>query len=405
MDVGASRCGFETRTEARGRQYPSTRLCQMPLLRIPWWLRLTSLIRWLPCARMAPTASPHTTDGAVLEAPDGTRLSVYELAVTFRSQAGDVPAVQGISFELKAGETLAIVGESGSGKTQAVLALTRLTPANARITGSIRLEGAEIANISEARLQRLRGARISYVFQDPMTALNPYLTIGTQLMESLRVHERLGRGAAKARAISALEQVRVPDAQKRLSQYPHELSGGMRQRVMIAMALSCRPGLLIADEPTTALDVTVQAQILDLLDELRRDTGTSILLITHDMGVVARLADRVAVMYAGRIVETANVSDLFAQPCHPYTQGLLASMPRIDGALGAALSVVPGQPPDPAAPPAGCPFRPRCAKAFDLCSERPLLRPVGGLADHAAACHLRDGDHGETSPDSSARGR
>lgn len=324
-----------------------------------------------------------------MEAVEAPRLSVRDLAVTFDIEGNEIAAVRGVSFDLRAGETLAIVGESGSGKTQIALALGRLTSPNARVSGTVRLEGRDISGLGEAQMQRLRGARIAYIFQDPISALNPYLTIGAQLTEAVRVHEGLGRAQARARALEVLEQVRMPDPAKRLRQHPHELSGGMRQRVMIAMALSCRPALLVADEPTTALDVTIQAQILDLLDELRRETGTSILLITHDMGVVARLADHVAVMYAGRIVESAPADVLFAEPHHPYTHGLMASMPRVDSPLEAELIEIPGLQPDPTELPIGCAFAPRCPHAFDACSTPPELRSRDiGHREHRDACHL-----------------
>jgi oligopeptide/dipeptide ABC transporter ATP-binding protein len=281
------------------------------------------------------------------------------------------------------------VGESGAGKTQIMLALSGLSPPNAQISGAVYLAGRDLIGLDERSLSHIRGSQIAYVFQDPMTALNPYLTIGTQLTEVLRRH--LGQDSANARraALAALDQVQMPDAAARLRQYPHELSGGMRQRVMIAMALSCGPRLLVADEPTTALDVTVQAQILELLDGLRRETGAAVVLITHDMGVIARLADRVAVVYAGRIVETGPVQAMFDAPLHPYTAGLLRAVSRLDAPAQADLVSIPGQPPDPFDLPRGCAFAPRCAQAFATCKVDPLLRPVHGTG-RSVACHLHD---------------
>jgi len=318
--------------------------------------------------------------------PAAPVLEVRDLRVSFETARGPVEAVRGVDFTVTAGETLGIVGESGAGKTQIMLALAGLAPPNATVTGSVRLAGQSLLGLGERQLSRIRGAQIAYVFQDPMTALNPYLTVGTQLTEVLRRHLGHDRATARAAAIRALDRVRMPDAAARLHQYPHELSGGMRQRVMIAMALACAPRLLVADEPTTALDVTVQAQILDLLDNLRRETGTAILLITHDMGVIARLADRVAVTYAGRIVETGPVQAVFDAPRHPYTAGLLQAVPRLDGGDGAPPAGIPGQPPDPRTLPEGCAFAPRCARAFAACRADPALAGVGG--GRAVACHL-----------------
>ncbi len=317
---------------------------------------------------------------------DAPVLQVRDLRVRFDTARGPVAAVRGVDFSVAAGETLGIVGESGAGKTQIMLALAGLSPPNATVTGSVRLAGQELIGLDEGRLSRLRGAQIAYVFQDPMTALNPYLTVGSQVTEVLRRHLGHDHATARAAAVDALDRVRMPDAAARLRQYPHELSGGMRQRVMIAMALACAPRLLVADEPTTALDVTVQAQILELLDSLRRETGTAILLITHDMGVIARLADRVAVTYAGRIVEAGPVGTIFATPLHPYTTGLLTAVPRLDGAPDAPPAGIPGAPPDPGALPEGCAFAPRCAQAFAACRADPALTDTG--AGRAVACHL-----------------
>jgi len=311
-------------------------------------------------------------------------LAVDHLDVTFATPDGTVHAVQDVGFSLDAGESLGIVGESGAGKSQVFLAALGLLATNGSVAGSVRFCGDELIGLSRQALDRIRGARVAMIFQDPMTSLNPYLRIGVQLAEVLIVHKRLGMEAARAAAIAMLDRVGIPDARRRIDLYPHELSGGMRQRVMIAMALLCDPELLIADEPTTALDVTIQAQILELMAELRLATKTATVLITHDLGVVAGLCDRVAVMYAGRIVETGAVRDIFYRPRHPYTQGLLRSMPRID-ADAAELSAIPGQPPNQQRLPSGCAFRPRCAHRLPVCATiAPPLRPTGG--SHVA-CH------------------
>jgi oligopeptide transport system ATP-binding protein len=292
-----------------------------------------------------------------------------------------------VSFEVGAGETVAIVGESGSGKSVTALSIMRLIPSPPGTieSGTVLFEGEDLLRLSDAAMRHIRGNRIAMIFQEPMSSLNPALTVGLQVAEPARVH----RGVAWARALEMakelLGRVRIPDAASRLASYPHQYSGGMRQRVMIAMALACQPRLIIADEPTTALDVTVQAQILDLLKELTRETGSSLLLITHDLGVVARYADRVAVMYGGRIVESAPARDLYKAPRHPYTRGLMASIPRLDADVGRPLVPIEGQPPDLARLPPGCAFSPRCELAGDLCrAALPPLEAVGQL--HLKAC-------------------
>jgi oligopeptide/dipeptide ABC transporter ATP-binding protein len=304
-------------------------------------------------------------------------LSVRDLAVTFPTGRGPARAVEGISFDLRPGETLAIVGESGSGKSVSALAVLGLLPRGADVSGSVRFDEDDLLTLPQRALRRVRGRGIAMVFQDPMTALNPMLTVGRQLTEGMQVHLGLRRRAAEERATELLASVGVPDPKGRLRAHPHELSGGLRQRVMIAMALSCDPSVLIADEPTTALDVTVQAQILDVVDHLRRRLGTAVLWISHDLGVVAGIADRVAVMYAGRIIEEAGVDDLFADPRHPYTRALLAARPVL-GSRRVTLDAIPGRPPTPFERPPGCAFRPRCPVAADpRCdTEVPPLREV-----------------------------
>jgi oligopeptide transport system ATP-binding protein len=313
-------------------------------------------------------------------------LEVSRLGVRFaRHDAAPVDAVQDVSFELESGRTLGIVGESGSGKSQTVMALLGLIAANGTVTGEARNRGENLLHMGTRELNRIRGERIAMIFQDPMTSLNPFLTIERQMTETLQLHRQMPRRAARMRAIEALESVRIPDAARRIGMYPHEFSGGMRQRVMIAMALLCEPDILIADEPTTALDVTVQAQIIELLRELNRERGTAIILITHDMGVVAGLCDDVMVMYAGRTVEQASARALFAAPRHPYTVGLLNALPRLTDASDAPLRTIPGNPPLPGTAGAGCAFAPRCAYALDLCRrEPPVLKAHEG---GARACH------------------
>ncbi len=299
-------------------------------------------------------------------------LDVQDLSVVFRTERGALTAVNSVSFDLAAGETLAIVGESGSGKSVTALSLLGLLGEAGRIAGgSIRFDGEDITRPGAGRLREIRGNQIAMIFQEPMSSLNPVLTIGEQVAEPLRLHKGLGRAEAMAAAGDLLERVAIPDARARLTDYPHHFSGGMRQRVMIAMALACQPKLIIADEPTTALDVTVQAQILELLKSLTRDLNSAMILITHDLGVVARYADRVAVMYAGRIIESAPARDLFAAPSHPYTIGLMGSTPRLASGPKARLATIPGQPPDLAALPSGCAFAPRCPHARELCLSAP----------------------------------
>ncbi|TVP99089.1 MAG: ABC transporter ATP-binding protein [Planctomycetaceae bacterium] len=314
-------------------------------------------------------------------------LSVEDLHVSFQTDEGLVEAVRGVSFDLGQGETLGIVGESGSGKSVTNLALMGLIPRPpGRIDrGSAKLAGRDLIQMSQKELMDVRGRRIGMIFQDPMTALNPLMTVGQQLTEVTRRHFGLSRAAAQTRAAEMLEMVGISAPESRLRDYPHQFSGGMRQRVMIAMALSCEPEILIADEPTTALDVTIQAQILELLGDLQRRRGTSIILVTHDLGVVAGICDRVLVMYAGRVVEQATVTELFASPRHPYTLGLLRSLPRLDRDHSLRLEAIPGQPPDMTRVPAGCSFRARCPVALARCADdTPPLREVA--TGRSSAC-------------------
>jgi peptide/nickel transport system ATP-binding protein len=311
-------------------------------------------------------------------------LEVLDLSITFATDRGPFRAVEGISFRVQPGQTLAIVGESGCGKSATSLAIMGLLPASAAIGGTIRLAGQDIAELPPSRRRRLRGPEMAMIFQEPMTSLNPAFTAGEQVAEALRLHRGLDRAAAWAGAVAALEQVRIPEAARRARQYPHQLSGGMRQRVMIAIALACRPKLLIADEPTTALDVTVQAQILALLDDLKRETGTATVLITHDLGVVADHADEVVVMYAGQVVERAPAAVLFATPQHPYTVGLLGAAPRLEGG-GGRLASIEGTVPDLSAPPPGCRFAPRCPFALPVCQTPLPQREVS--PGHVSTCH------------------
>ncbi|MGH8974062.1 MAG: ABC transporter ATP-binding protein [Acidimicrobiia bacterium] len=317
------------------------------------------------------------------DAGEGPVLVVEDLAVEFPTPDGVVAAVNGVSFGLSAGETLAVVGESGSGKSVTAMAAMGLIEAPGRVTaGSVRFEGVDLLALPEDERRRVRGPGMAMVFQDALSALNPVFSVGFQIGEMLRVHEGLGRREARARAIELLERVRIPGAAGRVGDYPHQFSGGMRQRVMIAMALALDPRVLIADEPTTALDVTVQAQILELLAGLRAEGGMGLLLITHDLGVVAEVADRVAVMYAGRIVEAGPAADVLVAPRHPYTQGLLASMPG--RRPGQRLEPIAGAPPSLSRIPPGCPFHPRCPWVIDRC--RTELPPLQGPAGREAAC-------------------
>ncbi len=311
--------------------------------------------------------------------------TVRDLKVDFDTPDGAVDAVKGISFEVSAGECLGIVGESGSGKSQTVLAAMGLLADNGMPTGSVMFNGTEMLTADARTLRDIRGDRIAMIFQEPMTSLNPALTIGRQVGEPIEVHRKLPKPSVRERCLELLRKVRIPDPRQRIDAYPHQFSGGMRQRAMIAMSLACEPRLIIADEPTTALDVTVQAQVLQLLKELTRETNAALILITHDLGVVARYADRVNVMYAGNIVESGTAREIYNNPRHPYTIGLMNSMPRLDDDARASLEPIEGQPPDLANVPDGCPFRPRCRHVVEKCaSDRPPLVPVA--ADHSAAC-------------------
>ena len=319
-------------------------------------------------------------------------LDVSGLSTSFQTRAGRVDAVQDVSFTVAPGEIVGLVGESGSGKTVTSLSLLRLLPSSARSSGRVVFEGHDVMTLRGEQLRQLRGGRLSMVFQDPMTSLDPVFTVGSQMIGALRAHQRISRSEALQRSALLLEQVGIPDVGTRLGQYPHELSGGMRQRVLIAMALSNDPGLLIADEPTTALDVTIQAQILRLLVDINQRTGMSIILVTHDLGVVAGLCDRVLVMYGGRLVESAQVHDLFHSPEHPYPAGLLDSVVRLDQDRNRRLSVIEGSPPLLIDPAACCPFNPRCPHAVDRCREAvPMLTPRA--VGHDAACFHTESPH------------
>jgi oligopeptide transport system ATP-binding protein len=316
-----------------------------------------------------------------------TVLSLDNLSVRFSVPEGEVRAVHRVSIDVHAGECLGVVGESGSGKSQTFLAALGLLASNGSAEGRVRFRGADILGLDQRGLNEMRGSRISMIFQDPMTSLTPHVRIGRQLAEVLIRHKALSREAAQTRVVDMLGQVGIADARRRIDQYPHELSGGLRQRVMIAMALLCEPELLIADEPTTALDVTVQAQVLAILKKLTREMNLALVLITHDLGVVAGLADRVAVMYAGRVVEEAPLADIFRRPGHPYTRALLRSTMRLDDDPDAPLPAIPGQPPSALSPPPGCAFAPRCESAFEPCrAERPGLRAID--PQRRAACFL-----------------
>ncbi|MFZ0216926.1 MAG: ABC transporter ATP-binding protein [Candidatus Dormiibacterota bacterium] len=318
-----------------------------------------------------------------------TLLQVDDLHVEFRTRDSIVRAVNGVSYELRAGETLAILGESGSGKTISAMAVMGLldVPPAVIAGGRIRYRGRDLLTMPERERRTIRGKHIGMIFQDALSALNPVLKVGFQIGERLRVTEGLSRKAAGARAVELMERVRIPAATTRVNDYPHQFSGGMRQRVMIAMALALGPEVLIADEPTTALDVTVQAQIMDLLAELQRELGMALLLITHDLGVVANVADRIAVMYAGRIVETADAIDLYERPAHPYTRGLLRSLPQAHQRRG-LLTPIAGAPPSLAAIPPGCPYHPRCEWRAERCTTvEPAPEGVGDDLTHQVACH------------------
>ena len=327
-------------------------------------------------------------------------LEVRDLCTRFHTPEGAVHAVNGIAFDLGEGELLGVVGESGSGKSVTMLSLLRLLPEPPAeiVSGRALLDGEDLIALDPERLRRVRGARVGFVFQDPMTSLNPVLSVGYQITEPLRTHLGMPRRAARERAVELLEGVGIPAAASRLGDFPHQFSGGMRQRVMIAIALACNPEVLIADEATTALDVTIQAQILELVKRLRSERGTGIVWITHDLGVVAGLADRVMVMYGGLVVERAEVRALYAQPRHPYTRALLRTLPKLDGARPERLASIAGQAPDLRRAPVACPFAPRCGHAFDRCRrENPALRPVA--EGHEVACWLEaGGDHTHPAP-------
>jgi oligopeptide transport system ATP-binding protein len=314
-------------------------------------------------------------------------LEVRGLRTIFRFRGSTIWAVNGVSFSLAAGELLGVVGESGSGKSVTMMSLMKLLPMPPAeiVSGSVLLAGRELMSIDQSEMRRVRGGEVGFIFQDPMTALNPVFTVGYQIMEPLRAHLGLSRRLARVRAIELLTLVGIPSPAERIDDYPHQFSGGMRQRVMIAIALACNPKLLIADEPTTALDVTIQAQIVELVKSLRRELGMGIIWITHDLGVVAGIADRVIVMYGGLIVEHAPVDALYARPQHPYTRALLETLPRADADEPGRLKSISGQPPHLTAPPQACPFAPRCAYAFSRClSENPPLIPLGD--GHDVAC-------------------
>ena len=318
-------------------------------------------------------------------------LEVRDLKVQYETRAGIVKAVDGVNFWVDAGETLGIVGESGCGKSQTSLGIMRLIKSPGTVMAEqVLFDGRDISKISEPEMQSVRGNQIAMIFQDPMTSLNPVLKISTQITEGLIHHKGMTKDQARARALELLEAVRIPAAKTRLDAYPHQFSGGMRQRVMIAISLACNPRVLICDEPTTALDVTIQAQILELINDLQQEFGTAVIMITHDMGVVAEIADRVAVMYAGRIIEHAGTDEIFENPQHPYTEALLGSLPSLedDPAEGEKLESIPGLPPDLINPPQGCRFNPRCKYRTQLCVDKfpPLLAPVESDEEHVASC-------------------
>ena len=320
-------------------------------------------------------------------------LEVEDLEVSFATEDGLLRAVSGISFTVSRGETVAIVGESGSGKSVTVMTLMGLTRSpNSRFRGTARLHGDDLISAPEDKLEAIRGKEIAMIFQDPISALSPVHRVGAQIVEQIRAHEKISKAAAFERAVELMARVGIPNARVRARSYPHEFSGGMRQRVMIAMALSLSPSVLIADEPTTALDVTIQAQILDEIRQLSAETDSGVIFVTHDLGVVADIADRVLVMYAGRLVEQGTVDDIFYDPQHPYTWGLLGSVPRVDRDPPRRLPAIPGQPPSLARPTEGCPFQARCPHAFDRCRELPPLAPRLQDTRHLDRCWLTPSD-------------
>ena len=316
-------------------------------------------------------------------------LDIKDLYVSFDTYAGEVQAVRGVSYSVDEGQVLAVVGESGCGKSvtaQTIMKLNPMPPARIKY-GTLTLGDIDIINTPEEDMQKIRGKEVSMIFQDPMTCLNPTMKVGKQIVEAIVHHQHLSKEEAQKKAIEMLKLVQIPNAEERANQYPHQFSGGMRQRAMIAMALSCNPKLLIADEPTTALEVTIQAQIIDLLDDIRKKTGTAIVLITHDLGVVASLADKIAVMYAGKVVETGTANDIFYNPSHPYTSALLNSLPKHDTNKSDKLSSIPGTPPDLLDPPKGCAFASRCEKCMKICQKK--QPPIFKLNDgHEASCWL-----------------
>ncbi|GGY38158.1 ABC transporter ATP-binding protein [Streptomyces djakartensis] len=342
---------------------------------------------------MSVSTSPRPAGLAPAPAPF---LDVRDLRVHFPTEDGLVSAVDGVSFTLEKGRTLGIVGESGSGKSVTSLALLGLHKGTrAQVSGEIWLEGRELVALPETEMRALRGRTVSMIFQDPLSALHPFFTVGSQIAEAYRVHHKVSKKEARDRAVEMLRRVGIPQPERRVRDYPHQFSGGMRQRAMIAMSLVCDPALLIADEPTTALDVTVQAQILDLIRDLREEFGSAVVIITHDLGVVSDVADDILVMYGGRRIEYGTSREVLTQPQHPYTWGLLQSMPHLTGDVGERLNPIPGTPPSPINRPDGCSFHPRCAcKGWvpqGRCTvERPELRPVAGAAGHFTACHLTD---------------
>lgn len=315
-------------------------------------------------------------------------LQVQNLRTTFHIDAGQVQAVRGISFHVNKGESIGIVGESGSGKSVSMLSLLKLLPDNAKLEAdSIQFDGTELAETNQKAMRKMLGNDIGMIFQDPMTSLNPLFTIGEQIMEPLRIHQKISKEEARKQAVDILKLVEIPSPESRLKQYPHEFSGGMRQRAMIAIAISCNPKLLIADEPTTALDVTIQAQILDLMRDLKNKLNTSIVMITHDLGVIANMCSRIIVMYGGTIVEQGTTREIFYEPRHPYTWGLLRSIPKVSTGEKTKLISIPGSPPDLLKPPLGCAFTARCPHAMKICEKRAPL-PISLSETHQAACWL-----------------